>query len=261
VIFLDKEFNYHAQIHLIFMSSAAHNFALLDPTSLPLGKLAIDVWIIRNQDVILTQLYKDTLQKRASFIQTCFNLNQEFSFSNEEIKLKMLRLYNTALYGSNNWKFSSEPVLKLSRSWNVNLRILFDLPHDTHCWIVEELSDGRHLRQMIFSRFIKYLKTIARNKRPAIQCLYRIIKDDVRSLTGSNIRTVMLESQTDPRSLKTHALRDWRVYPKEDEWTAPLLRNLLEIRAGNWEVIYDDETGESAEDDDINFMIAAICSQ
>ena len=39
------------------MSSSAHNFALLDPTSLPLGKLAIDVWIIRKQDVILTQLY------------------------------------------------------------------------------------------------------------------------------------------------------------------------------------------------------------
>ena len=39
------------------MSSSAHNFALLDPTSLPLGKLAIDVWIIRNQEVILTQLY------------------------------------------------------------------------------------------------------------------------------------------------------------------------------------------------------------
>ena len=83
---------------------------------------------------------------------------------------------------------------------------------------------------------------------------------DVRSLTGSSIRTVMLESQVDPRSLKTHALRDWRVYPKEDEWTAPLLRNLLEIRAGNWEVIYDDETGESAEDEDINFMKTAICS-
>ena len=39
------------------MSSAAHNFALLDPASLPLAKIAIDVWIIRNQDVILTQHY------------------------------------------------------------------------------------------------------------------------------------------------------------------------------------------------------------
>ena len=114
---------------------------------------------------------------------------------------------------------------------------------------------------MIFSRFIKYMKSIARNKRPSIRCLYNIIKNDVKSTTGSNIRTVMLETQVDPRSLDIYALKKWRVYPQQDEWTVPLLRNLLEVRANNWEVIYNDETGEAADDEDINFMIAAICSE
>jgi hypothetical protein len=54
---MDKEYKYHAQVHLIFMSSAAFNFALLDPSALPMSNIAIDVWIIRNQDVILTQHY------------------------------------------------------------------------------------------------------------------------------------------------------------------------------------------------------------
>ena len=39
-----------------------------------------------------------------------------------------------------------------------------------------------------------------------------------------------------------------------------LLRNLLEVRSNNWEVVYDDETGEVVEEDDVNFMIAAICT-
>ena len=55
---MDTEFNYHARIHIIFMSSAAFTFALLEPTALPLNDVAIDVWIIRNQDVILTQHYQ-----------------------------------------------------------------------------------------------------------------------------------------------------------------------------------------------------------
>ena len=110
---------------------------------------------------------KDTMEKRAQFIQTCYNLNQEFSFASCDTRLKMLRLYNTAFYGSNNWSFSSEAVLKFGKTWNVNMRILFDLPYDTHCWIVEEVSDGQHFRQMIFSRFLKYLKSIAKNKIPA----------------------------------------------------------------------------------------------
>ena len=192
------------------------------------------------------------------FIQTCYDLNQEFSFTSDETRLTMLRLYNTAFYGSNNWSFSSEAFQKFGKTWNVNLRILFNLPFDTHCWIVEDLSEGKHFRQMIFSRFLKYLKSIALNKRPALRCLYSVIKNDMRSPTGSNIRSILRETQVDPRSMDTHALKGWRVYPLQDTWTIPLLRNLMEVRADNLEIVYDDESDEVAEEEDIDFMIAAI---
>ena len=39
------------------MASAAYNFTLLNPSDLPTSDLAIDVWKIKNQDVILTQEY------------------------------------------------------------------------------------------------------------------------------------------------------------------------------------------------------------
>ena len=76
----------------------------------------------------------------------------------------------------------------------------------------------------------------------------------------TNIRTILMESQVDPRSLETHALKDWRVYPQCDAWTVPLLRNLLEIRANNWEVVFNDETEKVATDEDVSFMVAAICT-
>ena len=40
------------------MASSAFPFALLDPTDLPSSDVAIDVWVIRKQDVILTQHYQ-----------------------------------------------------------------------------------------------------------------------------------------------------------------------------------------------------------
>ena len=55
---MDTEYQYYAKVHIIFMSSSAFTFALLDPTDLPSSDVAIDVWVIRNQDVILTQHYK-----------------------------------------------------------------------------------------------------------------------------------------------------------------------------------------------------------
>ena len=202
----------------------------------------------------------DVLQKRASFIQTCYNLNQEFSFATEEVRLKMLRLYNTALYGSNTWKFNSEEVQKFGKTWNINLRILFDLPFDTHCWIMEELSDGRHLLQMLFSRFLKFVKSVAMNKRVEVRVLYNICKDDIRSMTGSNIRTVLLQTEVDPRLLQVHLLRDWRVYRSADNWTVSLLQNLMRIRGEEWEVHFDDETSWASQDDDVEHMIQAICN-
>ena len=201
----------------------------------------------------------DVLEKRASFITNVYNLNQEFSFANAETRLKMCRLYNTAFFGSNCWKFSSDQVQKFSKTWNVNLRIMFDLPRETHCWIVEELSGGRHFLQMIFSRFSSYVKMIKNNKKDFIRSMYNIVKDDIKTTTGSNIRTVLLTSGVDPRCMDKFKLKNWRVYSKADDWTVPLLSSLIEIRADNWQVVFDDEE-EFFQDDDINFMIEAVAT-
>ena len=64
----------------------------------------------------------------------------------------------------------------------------------------------------------------------------------------------------DPRELKPYLLRECVVHPPQDEWTVPLLRNLLEVRNKNWEVVFDEETGDVAEMEDVAFMIGAICS-
>ena len=136
----------------------------------------------------------------------------------------------------------------LAKTWNVNLRIMFDLPRDTYCWIVEALSGGRHLVQMVYSRFMKYMN-----------CLYNVVKDDVRTTTGSNIRTIQLATAVDPRYMERHLLKNWLVYPPKDDWTVPLLISLLEMRSDNWEVIFDQEE-ECLQNDAIDFIIEAVCT-
>ena len=64
---MDTEHQYHAKVHIIFMASSAFNFALLEPTDLPSSNVAIDVWVIRNQDVILTQHYQHDAGLKAGF--------------------------------------------------------------------------------------------------------------------------------------------------------------------------------------------------
>ena len=202
----------------------------------------------------------DTMEKRASFITNVYNLNQEFAFANPEVRLKMCRLYNTAFYGSNCWNFNSNETERFSKTWNVNLRIMFDLPRETHSWIVEEISGGKHFRQMIYSRFVKYLSVLKKNKRLSLRTLFNIVTGDVRTSAGSNVRKILLDTGLDPRSVSIHQLSDWRVHQPADNWSVPLLASLLELRNKNWEVNFDIEDEEQAlNDQEIDFMIEAVC--
>ena len=131
----------------------------------------------------------------------------------------MLRLYNTAFFGSNCWNFSSEQVKMFSRTWNVSLRILFGLPRETHCWIVEQLSGARHFLQMIYSRFFQYMQMVRLNRRAFLRDLYDIVKDDVKTTSGSNISTILLSTGIDPRYQKKYKISRWCVYPPQHTWT------------------------------------------
>ena len=144
-----------------------------------------------------------------------------------------------------------------SKTWKVNLRIIYDLPRETHCWIVEQLTGGTHLLQMIYSRFCKYIQMVRKNKRAFLRDLYGIVKDDIRTTSGSNIRTILLSTGVDPRYQNKHKISGWCAYPPQDSWTVPLLTSLMELRSENWEVDYDDED-VFLQPDEINVMIEAI---
>ena len=105
---------------------------------------------------------------------------------------------------------------------------MFDLPRETHSWIVEEISGGKHFRQMIYCRFVKYLAVLKKNKRLSLRTLFNIVSGDVRTSAGSNVRKILLDTGLDPRCVSSHQLSSWRVHQLADDWSVPLLTSLLE---------------------------------
>ena len=75
--------------------------------------------------------------------------------------------------------------------------------------------------------------------------LFNLVKDDVRSTVGSNLRTIFLDTdiQVIPGITSKAALVNYTVYETKGDWQIPLLTSLLEIRDDNWEVKFDDESG------------------
>ena len=204
---------------------------------------------------------QDAREKRGRFVSNAMDLNQQYSFASTEVKLRMLRLYLTSFFGSNTWDFTSPIVKQFGNSWNRNIRVMFNLPLNSKCWIVEELSQGRHFRQMIFSRFIKFVNSLKTNRRPMVQSLCRIASADIRMITGRNLMTIGEETGVFVRVGVTspQEIGDWRVYKPEvgEEWRFPLVVSLLEIRDKNWELKFNEEK-ETLEDQEIQTILNDI---
>ena len=65
----------------------------------------------------------------------------------ENGSMKRLCVYNAHFTGSPTWNFESEIFDQLCNSWNVNTRVIFGLPMQTHCWLTECLMEGNHAKK------------------------------------------------------------------------------------------------------------------
>ena len=200
------------------------------------------------------------------FIQRSLELNQEFECLSPDIKLKMMRLYNFHFSGSNCWFFTDKLFQQLINSYNVNVRIIFQVPRNTHCWITEELCGGRHAKQQIYRRYVKFVNSLANTERQNIKSLFNFVSSDVRSQAGTNLRKILMDSNilVLPGTTRPGSFSQYTVYPTPvgDEYKVPLILSLLSILEDNWEVLFneEDDDEDSLEENDLQFMINELCS-
>ena len=208
---------------------------------------------------------QDIDEKRGIFISNNYCLNQEFDYCTPDTRLRMLRLYNMHFTNCRLWSFQSEIFDKLCRSYNTNLRIVYDLPYNAHNWILERMSGGKHARQQMMARFIKFVSSLSEHKSPAVSTLLDKLKNNVQSLVGSNLRLIHLETGVHvvPGLTKPQSLCDHQVYKSDpkDDWKVKLLTSLMEIRDLRWEILFEEENEEGTlSTDDIIFMIKDVAT-
>ena len=76
------------------------------------------------------------------------SLNQEFHYADPHTVLQLYSIYICYFYGSNLWDFNSVELQRLFNSWNVSIRILFDLPRETYRYFIEQLFLGHSILKL-----------------------------------------------------------------------------------------------------------------
>ena len=192
----------------------------------------------------------DMKVKKGIFIQSAMEINQEFFCLPAPIKMRLNLLYNSHFSGSNIWKFESDEASHLFSSWSKNIKLVYDLPWATHRWILEAVSSA-NLKMMLLSRFIKFVNAIMKTSKPALKFLLSVVSADVRSLTGSNLRSILRTTGVQVRPGVTHpgAVKKVTLHkvPAGQEWKVPLLHSLIAVRAGEFNIEFDDNEEDTPE--------------
>ena len=87
---------------------------------------------------------------------------------------------------------ASKETVSLEKTWNVSVRGMFTLTRETHCYLIEAISDQDHVRTLLARRFVSFVQAIRTSKKNVLRSLLRVVECDNQSVTGRNLRSILL---------------------------------------------------------------------
>jgi hypothetical protein len=179
-------------------------------------------------------LKHDIRVKRAQYIDRNNELIQEYNFAHPKTKFQMNSIFNSHFSGSQVWDLLSPECAMIESTWNRSIKLMFDLPLQTHHNFMCPISESHHVKSMLIKRFISFTQKLETSKKLSVKHLYRAVKDDAQTTTGSNIRNVQLligkeDRKLDPNDemfIKYHGVTE------KNQWKVNLLKELIELKHG-----------------------------
>jgi hypothetical protein len=164
----------------------------------------------------------DTNSKRCAFVSKVHALRQELGDQDPSVFLKLLNIYASSFYGSNLWDLGDDSSTKLYSAWNRSIKFTYNLPINTHRYMLASLYNKADLKSTLIHRFHRFRDHLINCDKPEVIYLARIQQNDIRSTFGKNI------------SLQDTS--DQFIAPISEEWRVPVVKELLEVRSGRREV-------------------------
>ena len=111
---------------------------------------------------------------------------------------------------------------------------MFRLDRQTHRYLIEPVSETEHLKCAIHKRFLAFTDKLTNSPKDTVRTISRKIGNDCRSITGANLRRIMLEyAEPFKRPTRRDVSRNgFESTPDGEEWRAIIIKELVSIRDG-----------------------------
>ena len=111
-----------------------------------------------------------------------------------------------------------------------------DLPYATHRYLIEPVSGQQHMKIALIRNFLNFINKVKQSPKHVLRHLYSIVKADVRTITGSNLRNILLlTSLSSVDDLHPGIVEQikYKEIQDRDMWGIPIIKESMDIKHGN----------------------------
>ena len=112
---------------------------------------------------------------------------------------------------------------------------MWDIPRSSPRSFTEPLTGAPHLKKVLVKRFLSFIESIKTSKKIALKNLFKVVKDDCRSVTGKNLSKIRdLVGKTGVDSLVPADSAEIRYCEIEenDRWRLGIVSELTDAKFG-----------------------------
>ena len=126
----------------------------------------------------------------------------------------------------------------VENSWNVSMRLMLDLPRETHRYLIEPLSNTCHIQKVLVRRFLKFLQQIRKfeQKVSKISSKYHC----------SSKATITEFVPSDSECIEYHPINN------NEKWRVPFISEIIESKHKQLEIL-------NIADEDLEEMLTYLC--
>ena len=205
---------------------------------------------------VMDGLKQDMKEKRARYISRNNEILQEFGFAHPRTKFTINKIWNSHFSGQVLWDLFSREAEMIENTWNVSFRLMFNLTRNCHKFMIEPLSQTEHIKKTFIRRFLSFVDKIKSSKKVALKNVFHAVKNDCQSVTGSNLRNIMLlvgKTSIGDLCVDDTSKVGYHEIQEEELWRVSLANEVIDAMWG-------ENTVEGFSRDELGYILSYACA-
>lgn len=198
----------------------------------------------------------DCITKKSMFIGYVNKLRANYSKLHPRALINLFKSYCCSFYGSHLWYFNSNSFDKCCKSWNVAVRMLLQLPYNTHTWILGALLKQNNIKNQLYIRNFQFLLKAHKSDNIIVKTCIDNARYNANTCIGYKFAFYRYIYNLDMLNSRKFAIRSMGT-PKLNIGQIDIISNLSELLAARSGEIYLDVLNINQ----INDLINTLCTE